>query len=124
MRRLDLAGKCFGRLTVIADSGRSTNTKKAALHRVQCDCGKKLLVDSAHLTSGETVSCGCTRLEKLGVSLPGESNPKHKLTDDDVRSIRLMYHTGDWLQKELASHFNVNPSCISKVLLGTTWRHI
>jgi hypothetical protein len=127
MRRLNLNGRRFGRLTVIRDSGRSTTDKKQALHAVQCDCGKQLLVDTSHLTTGETLSCGCTRNEHLDSVRPilrGEEQPTHKLTDDDVRSIRQTYATGEWTQKELAAEYNVWQSCISKVLLGQTWRHV
>jgi hypothetical protein len=126
VHRLNLTGRRYGRLTVLRDSGRS-DKKQQALHLVKCDCGKKLLVDSTHLTSGEALSCGCTRNEHLGTVRPllrGEDQPTHKLTEDDVRSIRLMYATGDWLQRELATDFNVWQSCISKVLLGKTWRHV
>lgn len=53
----DLAGKLFGRLTVISFSGRHANGKTMWLCR--CECGKEVAVVSGSLKSGNTKSCGC-----------------------------------------------------------------
>jgi hypothetical protein len=56
-KRIDLAGKRFGRLVAIEDAGR--NERGVRVWRCICDCGKPVLVTSNHLNSGNTRSCGC-----------------------------------------------------------------
>lgn len=54
-QRLDLTGQRFGMLTALEpaeDIGSMTAWK------CRCDCGKELVVQTAHLRSGQT-SCGC-----------------------------------------------------------------
>lgn len=53
----DLAGQRFGRLVALHDNGTRLNRKVAWMCR--CDCGKRKLVRSTHLTGGEVRSCGC-----------------------------------------------------------------
>ena len=60
MKILDLAGRRFGRLTVIHRSG-TIGSFKAWL--CQCDCGNAKTVSSRHLMDGHTKSCGCFRRE-------------------------------------------------------------
>lgn len=58
---VDLTGKTFGRLTVIGEAGRS----KAgyALWKCRCECGNFKIVQSRHLNSGASKSCGCLMYE-------------------------------------------------------------
>ena len=59
MRRRELLGQTFGRLTVIGDAlprgGRS-------VWRCACECGREVVVRTDHLVSGATTGCGrCQR---------------------------------------------------------------
>lgn len=54
-QRLDLTGRRFGQLTVLAPA---ENIGAMTAWRCRCDCGKELAVMTAHLRSGQT-SCGC-----------------------------------------------------------------
>src|SRR6516162_7428788 len=56
MRRLDLTGRKFGRLTARWPSGKSCTR---ILWLCSCDCGKLSVVFAANLTRGHSVSCGC-----------------------------------------------------------------
>lgn len=56
----DLTGQRFGRLVVLK---RDFSRKKAAFWICQCDCGKETTVQSCHLRSGATQSCGCLHME-------------------------------------------------------------
>ena len=49
-------------------------------------------------------------------------NPKKLLTDDQVRYIRLNYKKGNGA--ELAKIFNINPSTISHIVTGKTYKNI
>jgi hypothetical protein len=58
----DIAGKKFGRLTVIKKDPKS---KKGKLRWIcECECGKKVSVDGYRLRCGDTKSCGCYNKEK------------------------------------------------------------
>lgn len=56
MKRLDLTGKNFGRLTAL----RKVNNNKWLC---RCDCGNMVEVITSNLTRGHTTSCGCYRNE-------------------------------------------------------------
>jgi len=68
----DLAGQRFGRLVVIYSIKKRIGGHVAWLCR--CDCGNLTEVQSCHLISGRTKSCGCLWKEK---SINGELNFKH-----------------------------------------------
>lgn len=62
MAKVDLVGKRFGRLTVIAEDGR---TKSNSIRwKCICDCGNIKTIDGAELRRGHVASCGCFRKEK------------------------------------------------------------
>lgn len=50
--------------------------------------------------------------------------PRSHLSEDDVRMIRSEYASGRVLQRELAERYGVDPSAISSIVRGVTWRHI
>lgn len=54
-------GAKFGRMTIVAEAGRSNSRKR--IYECQCECGTTKKVVGADLKSGRTVSCGCQRLE-------------------------------------------------------------
>ena len=60
--RLDLLGKKFGRLAVIADVGNDNN--RNSLWKCRCDCGNITVVLANSLKNGHTKSCGCLKNEK------------------------------------------------------------
>lgn len=62
----DLTGKRFGRLVVTHLEGRKEDRRnRPLLWACDCECGKKALVVSIDLTSGDTKSCGCYLEEYL-----------------------------------------------------------
>lgn len=65
MRRRELIGERFDRLTVLSDAcsrldGRGHPRRYV---NVSCDCGGTKVVRSAHLLNGRTRSCGCLQQE-------------------------------------------------------------
>lgn len=61
MKEINLIGQKFTNLLVIKKSEKRGNRNQ--LHwDCLCDCGKKVSIYSAHLTSKHTKSCGCRRL--------------------------------------------------------------
>lgn len=58
----DLVGQRFGRLTVVEFAGvRGRNS----YWKCVCDCGETIVTKSSYLTSGDTKSCGCLKLERI-----------------------------------------------------------
>jgi len=58
MKRLDLCGRQFDRLTVVGPSGYD-RTQKKFVWECRCQCGTTVRVITNSLTRGNTRSCGC-----------------------------------------------------------------
>lgn len=58
---IDLTGQCFGRLTVIERVPKLT--RRGAVWRCTCACGKTTVVLGTNLRQGNTRSCGCLKHE-------------------------------------------------------------
>jgi hypothetical protein len=56
--------------------------------------------------------------------LPGEQNPMHKLTTQDVLTIRTVHDTQTLSKSSLARQYNVSLRCIREILKGRTWKHL
>jgi len=67
----DLRGKKFGRLTVIKRILPNI-TKGHPRWECSCDCGKTVVVNGNSLKTGNTVSCGCYKMDAC--TTHGESN--------------------------------------------------
>ena len=57
------ANKKYGKLTTLYKNGRSKN--RNIIWHCRCDCDNELDVPTASLTSGNTQSCGCLRIERI-----------------------------------------------------------
>ncbi len=59
-KRLDLTGKRFGRLTVLApaEDKRLPSGETSSQWRCRCDCGRETVVARRNLRFGATTSCG------------------------------------------------------------------
>lgn len=55
-KRMDLTGQRYGKLTVLAPA---ENIGSMTAWLCRCDCGREVVVMTAHLRSGQTESCGC-----------------------------------------------------------------
>lgn len=65
--RMDIAGKKFGKLTVIKEllGDNRIGDKKNCTWLCQCDCGNQVEALASYLTRGRTNSCGCVRSPDL-----------------------------------------------------------
>lgn len=61
MKRLELTGNTYGRLTVV---GLHSVDKESRWDCI-CDCGNTTTVRASHLKSGSTKSCGCLRVDSM-----------------------------------------------------------
>lgn len=77
--KLDLIGKQFSYLTVLAEYGCTNAGKVKWLCR--CDCGKLTTAISSELRSNHKKSCGCKRGEMIK-----DARTRHGLSQSNIRS--------------------------------------
>src|SRR4029078_11465438 len=59
----DLTGQTFGHLTVLEYVGN--NKHRMAVWKCRCDCGKEMQTLRGTLVTGNTISCGCHKLDNV-----------------------------------------------------------
>lgn len=64
MRKIDLVGKVFERLTVISEAGRDSWGQ--VLWLCKCECGNDVTTAGGNLRGSKTKSCGCLGKEHIG----------------------------------------------------------
>lgn len=62
--RVDLTGQHFGRLVAVGPTGKKTSSR-CSIWRCLCSCGKTCEVPINNLRSGNSLSCGCLRINDL-----------------------------------------------------------
>ena len=77
----------------------------------------------------------CSRAGKIGGrngrgvkcparSIKGQDKASAKLTNEDVLKIRELTNTGTYLQKDIATMFNVGRQTIRRITQGKFWKHL
>lgn len=64
VKRVDLTGKKFGKLTVVGFDHKDSH--RNSFWKCKCDCGNTCVVNGQKLKSGHIKSCGCLRKENTG----------------------------------------------------------
>ena len=75
--KMDIIGKRFGRLTVIAFDG--IRGRRISYWRCRCDCGNEIILPRSNLLSGSTKSCGCLQKERREKPITKHGASKTKL---------------------------------------------
>lgn len=88
---IDLTGQRFGCVTVLSRADNSSRGE--VMWFCRCDCGNEFTTRARSLRSGETRSCGCTKLEKL-IAGSKKVNTKHGAAPH--RGYTKLYNT--WLR--------------------------
>lgn len=87
-RKIDLTGKKFGKLTVLyIDKENRMNYKRWIC---ECECGNKKSIISGNLTSGNTTSCGCTKVSKKKKKMSNIDAYWNQLMAGDRNAIRTI----------------------------------
>ena len=86
---------------------------------VRHTCDNRKCCNPDHLVIG-TRSDNSSDMVKRGRSAKGESHSQVKLTEDDVREIRVLIRKGA-MCKDIAPLFAVTPTCVSHIKRGNTW---
>jgi hypothetical protein len=74
-RAIDLTGKTFGRLRVLARAG--SDSYRNARWLCLCSCGRRLVVSGYHMRRGATSSCGCFRREVNAATMTERWRVRH-----------------------------------------------
>lgn len=109
------------RLSLAMHLGRNLERNQHACHR----CDNPPCVNPAHLFLGGARAnhLDCIAKGRTAKSYNrGTSNPKAKLTEDQVRYIRRLAGAGSY--KEIAQQAGVPKSVAYKVITGRAWAHV
>ena len=82
MKKLNLVGLKFNRLTVLSELQERTNAGKVQFE-CQCDCGKKVIVVGSKLKNGWSKSCSCFQKEVVS-KRSKEDNKTHGLSKTSI----------------------------------------
>ena len=83
IRIKDLTGRRFGRLKVLSKTAQRKNGH--LVWHCRCDCGNEVEVVSSYLTSDETRSCGCLKVETDKNNLRDNYNPSSLFLGQEPR---------------------------------------
>lgn len=118
-KHADITGQRFGKLVVIREVPRDQIQKRS--WECLCDCGKTVFLETGNLTTGNTKSCGCLRLESVR-----ESGLKRRKYHGNYKGSRpRLYNT--WINMNRRCH---NPEFVDYprwggrgVTVCDEWRH-
>ncbi len=61
-KKIDLTGQRFGKLVALDFTYGTTGKRKDVFWRCSCDCGREVVTSAGNLRSGNSNSCGCSRV--------------------------------------------------------------
>ncbi len=96
-QKIDLSGKKFNYLSVIAEGGRD-NDGNVKWHCL-CDCGNMTEVSSTALRRGTTMSCGCYHRKQAGLI-----NRKHGLYEHPLYGVYVKMKARCYDSKQYGYH--------------------
>ena len=96
-KKLELAGRTFGRLLVLYECGRSKGGK--VLWRCRCECGNECIVSSADLKNQHTQSCGCLSRDRAR-----ECHTIHGLDTKHNRLLKSIRQHFKWISDGRSSY--------------------
>lgn len=121
MRKLDLVGERYGRLTVIKRVQGMRQGHVMWVCRCDCDAGekkrKRVIVNHSNLRAGKTRSCGCLATERAKPQTPPRFS-RRRLSAEQVGEIcRLGFEEGCTFA-DIATRIGVSVTSVFKVLNG------
>jgi hypothetical protein len=63
-------------------------------------------------------------MNRYRMALRGESHPAHKLTEQQVKTIRKLWKIGHRNVRVLARNNGVSPANIRRIVRNETWTHL
>lgn len=86
-------------------------------------CDNPPCINPDHLELG-TNADNMRDMSTRGRSLRGEKNPKAKLTEDDVRTIRRRYAEEGISTTRLGDEYGISSPMVSYIVLRKNWSHV
>lgn len=86
-------------------------------------CDNRKCCNPSHLFLGSTKENLADMIAK-GRSMTGTRNPRAKLNEDQVRSIRTIYADGGCTYQALAERFGISKVVIERIVQRRLWKHI
>jgi hypothetical protein len=111
--------RIVSRLVCERVNGPALLDKNEAAHL--CGNGRNGCVSPRHLV-WKTHAANMADMKEHGTSQRGERSVNAKLREQDVADIRRM--ASSMTQKQIASHYPVSNSVISRILAGKAWAHV
>lgn len=105
------------RAVCIRKHGKPDGDKRYATHR----CGVRVCCNPNHLRWATPKQ---NNLDKIGhgTQPKGEEIWRAKLSEDDIREIRLLDKT--MLRKQIAERFGIHPMTVVKIVRRERWKHV
>lgn len=116
MKKNDLTGNKYGRLTVLGDVGKRTKNGKVLWHCF-CECGTVTFVRTDHLKNGSITSCGCLNEEKKHErfkDLTGSETDNFKIVDRAYSKNQRVYW--NCICKHCGNHIELQSNQIARYL--------
>jgi hypothetical protein len=90
------------------------------LHAAHGPCHNRQCVNPIHLS---WLTCAENQADRKrdGTGNKGENHGMSKLDDAEVAEIRAAYATGRYRQRELAEHYGVTQTQVSRIVTGKNW---
>jgi hypothetical protein len=79
MRRIDMAGMRFGRLTVVSPGPEAIGKRHRSFWKCLCDCGADTNVPRDYLIKGDTRSCGCLQSDEARARLTSHGRRRSRI---------------------------------------------
>jgi hypothetical protein len=93
-------------------------------HHFVCHfCDNPKCVNPHHLFAGTSQDNHADMMIKRR-NVHGKQHPLAKLTDEQIREIRRLYHTGQYRHKDIAALFGVSKTIIGNIVRRQVWVHI
>ncbi len=119
---VNLAGRTHGWLTVLSDSGRRSRARNV-LWRCRCVCGEDTFVETRHLNSGNTASCGCALRQKEVRVRPHAVANANRLYQT-VRRARMHGAAGTFTEQEIEALYEKQDGRCAACKTPVAFRHI
>ena len=99
-KRMSLQNQQFGKLIALYPTEKR-DSNGAIIQHCKCECGNECDVSSCHLKSGNTQSCGCTKIKKL---IDFNHTQIKDLTNQKFGELIALYQNGANNNKNIIQH--------------------
>lgn len=115
-RRRIKVGERFGRLVIVADTGKRRGN--SVVWGVICDCNQTHEVKAPCLIKGETTSCGCKRRETSGQRFKQYWREKAKGELEKAKTVKITDSTKRW-KRSLTNRYEYIRKFFAKIFSKT-----